>query len=307
MKLLRRRVHAFKWRVGMTGTPVSEDYEGLYAQALLLDDGKAFGTRKDQFLETYFYSLDFERRKWALRPNAAETIAKRLQPLVYTLPDYRHTLPPIIYHECKVKLPETAQRIYKALKKDFIVELGGAEISAANSAVLTGKLAQVSSGFLYDTEQGTSTFLHDAKLEVLEELLTRVKKPVIIAYWYQYDLAAIKAMTGFQALADAKTESKTNALVNAWNSAELDGLLLHPRSAGHGLNLAQGGSTIIWYSPQWSRDLWEQTNARLWRTGQRETVNVYTLSGEGTIDELIVNRVEEKAKFDVLLNDHLRV
>ncbi len=302
-KRLRRRLAPFVWRVGMTGTPVAENYQGLYAQVLLLDDGKALGTNKADFLASYFYPLDYMRYNWDLLTGGAEAIAARIKDLVYTVPDYRKELPPIRYHEERVQLPKEARFIYDIMRRAMVVTLDGSnDIAAVNSAVQSGKLSQIASGFIYDTESGEGHTLHAAKLEKLVDVLRRLPPPVIVVYWYANDLELLKEVTGFLALGEAKHIDRA---LKAWNGGELTGLLLHPRSAGHGLNLAEGGSTMVWYGPQWSRDLWEQTNARIWRTGQTETVNVYTIIADDTTDDVMMARVENKAGFDKLLMKHL--
>jgi hypothetical protein len=187
---------------------------------------------------------------------------------------------------------------YEKMKTDMITD----HAVSQTAAVLIGKLQQIASGFIYDFD-GVAKRLSDYRVNALCELLNKINENTLIAYWYAEDLEALRA-----ALPDAEVfdNSRLNAQVRAWNSGKIKTLLIHPRSAGHGLQLEQGGSNIVWYTPYWSRDLWEQLNARLWRKGQKNTVNVYSLIASGTVDEVITQRVEDKQKFEKLFNQHLK-
>jgi len=299
-KKLRRRVNDFTWRVGMTGTPVSEDYTGLYGQMLMIDAGKALGTSKERYLNSYFFPTDYDRRNWMLRPGSAAVVADLIRPVLHVMDDYRHTLPPIEHWEEVVTLPPLAREMYKALKRDLLLQFDdGSAIVADNAAVLAGKLQQLANGFLYDRVAGVTIAAHDVKIRAVQELVAEAGGPVLIAYWFDEDRQRIENAFNCPTRIDKNT-------VRDWNAKRLNVLGIHPRSAGHGLNLAKGGATVIWYGPQWSRDLYEQTIARLWRTGQTETVRVFTVIAEGTVDEIIVDRVNGKGEFDKLLMAHLR-
>lgn len=297
---LRRRVKDFVWRVGMTGTPVSEDFVGLYGQMMMVDNGISLGTDKQRYLDEYFFPTDYERRNWALRPGAEAAIVDLIREYVYTVEDYRHELPSIAYFDEVVALPPEARALYDTLRKDMLVAFeDGSEIIAQNSAVLTGKLAQAANGFLYDREIGETVAIHNAKIDALCKLVDEINAPVLIAYWFDEDRQRIeRALDCPTRLADG--------IVDDWNAGRLPALAIHPRSAGHGLNLARGGCNVIWYGPYWSRDLWEQLNARLWRKGQTKAVTVYTLVAEGTIDDVIIERVDGKGEYDQLFMRHLQ-
>lgn len=306
-KRLRHRLNDFDWRVGMTGTPVSENYQALYGQALLIDGGKALGKSKEQFLNAYFFAIDFERRLWELKPSGAERITARLKSLIHHLPDYRDSLPDIHYHRNVFTLSTAARKIYQDMKKGFCLGLGNDKtIIAQNSAVLVNKLQQIANGFIYDTDDKTVTKIHDERLTALTLLLNQIEGPVLIAYWYGFEREQIAKRFKAPHIGAGVSNKKVNQLVRDWNMGHIQTLLIHPRSAGHGLNLQYGGSTLIWYAPQWSRDLHEQTIARLWRQGQVQEVNVYTLVAKNTIDEIIEKRLESKALFDQLLQEHLQ-
>jgi len=301
-KKLRHRLKSFVWRVGLSGTPVSEDFEGLYSMALALDSGERLGTRKDKFLTKYFYPTDYEQRNWELLDGSGATLLNAVSDLLYITDNsaYKKTLPPITHHTELVQLPEKARKIYATMKRDAIV----GDIAADNAAVVVGKLLQIASGFLYgDDELGIDTqWVHDSKIWALENLIARVNAPVIVAYWFKYDLDVIKYFYPSARVLGGSNDQQT---IDDWNAGKIDILLLQPRSAGHGLQLQGGGSNLIWYGPQWSRDLMLQTEARIHRQGQKDPVNIYTIVAEHTIDVEVMERVEGKGGYAELLAAHL--
>jgi len=302
-KKFKARLPAFKWRVGLTGTPVSEDFQGLYGQTFILDSGARFGTRKDVFLHKYFYATDYMEYNWELIDPTGATILNVVKDLIFIADNaaYQKTLPPIHHHQIPVVLPDDARATYETLKKDCAV----GDITADNAAVLVGKLLQVASGFLYgDPELGIDLqFIHDAKLVECAKIVEAHSGPVVIAYWFKEDFDRLcKRFPNAVALAGGDDQET----IARWNRGEIDILLLQPRSAGHGLQLQSGGSCLIWYGAVWSRDLTEQTEARLHRQGQKNSVDVYTLCAVDTVDELVVDRVESKAGYKDLLTAHLQ-
>jgi len=297
-KALRKALKQFKWRAGLTGTPVSEDFMALYAQCMLIDCGAALGTRFDRFKDTYFIQTDYKGYNHELREGAATQLLDAVAPLVYVMGDYRHTLPPIEYINHAFTLDQTTHDYYNRMRKDMVTE----HAKSANQAVLVGKLQQIANGFVYQ-EDGTAKTLSTQRLDVLLNLRNRLQGNVIIVYWFQHDLDQIK-----QRIPDAVelTPASLVKTVKSWNEDRISTLLLHSKSAGHGIQLEQGGHQMIWYGPQWSRDLWEQTNARLWRRGQKHPVQIHTITAKNTIDEIINRRVESKAAFDELFTQHLK-
>jgi len=297
-KAIRPHLKKFVWRGGLTGTPVNEDFMGLFGQMMLVDAGASLGTRKEAFLARYFYALDYKQYNWALKEGAEAQLLQAISPHVHVMPEYRGELPPIEYHQVPLTMPGTLAAYYDQMRRDMVTE----DTVSQTAAVLVQKLQQIGSGFVYD-EAGDAVQLSDYRVDALRELLERLKgQNVIIAYWYKEDLQRLRAALPDAHELNPKTLAKT---VKRWNAGEIEHLLIHPRSAGHGLQLEQGGYTIIWYSPVWSNDLWEQTNARVWRRGQKHPVHIYTLEAVGTIDELISQRVEMKAQFDKLFTQHL--
>lgn len=296
-KALRSSLKKFTWRAGLTGTPVSEDFMGLFGQMMLIDTGKALGTRKEAFLTRYFYPTDYKQYNWAIKDGADEDILDAIRHLVHVAPDYRHTLPPIKFHKHRVKMPADLAEYYGRMCSDMLTD----DAVSQTAAVLVQKLQQIASGFIYD-ELGDAIPLSDFRITSLQQLTSTLTGNILIAYWYQEDLQRLQ-----RALPQAETitPANLNKQVERWNKGEIKYLLIHPRSAGHGLQLERGGHTLIWYTPQWSNDLWEQTNARLWRTGQTHPVDIYTIEASGTIDEAISMRITSKAEFEKIFMQHL--
>ena len=314
-KALRPKLKSmFGWRVGLTGTPVSEDWEGLYGQVMVLDDGVALGTRRDVFYQKWFNQTDYKGYSFELKAGAATDIADRIRGLVHVLPDYRAELPPIKYRNVLLDMPTEVSEAYDAMVKDMAVEISGAnvEIIADSSAALVGKLQQCASGFLYgEGEYGRETIrLSEYRVEAVCKRVAKYVSAgsnVMVPYWFQADYPLLRERleeAGFRV--GAVVDGVERAVAN-WNAGNLEVLLLHPRSAGHGLNLAMGGNIIIWFAPVWSRDLWEQTNARLWRRGQTKPVTVEVCMASGSVDELVQEKVRGKESFTKLFQKHLGV
>jgi len=310
-KALRPRLKHFKWRVGLTGTPVSEDWLGLYGQMLIVDGGASLGTRKDVFKRRYFYATDYMEYNWALQDNGAERIAAAIKGVLYCVPDYRHELPLLKWRNEVIEMPDEVRTAYDSLKKSMSlsVEGGGDKIVVDSAAILSNKLLQLANGFIYympvdsrgrelprETSR-LSTFKLDAVMAQVAQWREQGEQ-VCVVYWFGADLDLLVAEYGEQ----SKLSSEA---LERWGAGEQGVLLLHPKSAGHGLNLASGGCKMVWLGPVWSRDLSLQTVARLWRRGQINAVEAVTVISDDTIDGLVVDRVEDKAEFEALLVQHL--
>lgn len=297
-KALRPALKDFLWRCGLTGTPVSEDFESLFAQIMLIDNGQSLGRNKQSFLTAHFFPTDFKQYNWQLKPGHDKQIMQKIKHVLHVVPDYRAGLPPIYYKEIAIQPPPDLQAYYNQMRNDMVT----ADAVSQTAAVLTGKLQQIASGFIYD-EHGQGVRLSDYRVKALKGLLSRIGDNALIAYWYIEDLALLRHNLPDAEVFDNKTLQEQ---VTRWNAGQIKQLLIHPRSAGHGLQLEKGGATIIWFTPYWSRDLWEQLNARLWRKGQAKPVTVYSLIAVGTIDELVAQRVEDKGEFDKLFLQHVK-
>ncbi len=197
-------------------------------------------------------------------------------------------MPERLERDVKVKLSDTAKNIYMEMEREMVAELMDKTIDAVNAAVLTNKLIQMASGAVYD-DQGSIAELHSSKLDALEDLIEAANgKPVLIYYNYRHERIRIKER--FKEAVEIKTPED----FKAWNKGEISIAMAHPASMGHGLNLQHGGSTVIWFSLPWSLELYSQANARLWRQGQKDTVVIFRLLAEGTIDRDVARALEKK-------------
>ena len=286
-----RKVRPFVKRIiGLTGTPCSNGLMDLWAQFRLLDKGVRLGKRIGQYRDAYF-TPDWNGFTYTPRKGAEKEIYGKIADISISMKTTDHlTMPELVMVADKVELDEDAFRIYKDMEQEMCVEFVDEPISAANGGVLCGKLTQLASGTIY-TDSGTVRHIHDHKLDALEDLIEAQNgKSALIAYWYKHERDSI--MQRFDC-----REIKTDADIADWNKGKIPVALIQPSSAGHGLNLQSGGSTIIWYTMPWSLELYQQSNARLWRQGQQsETVVIHHLVAAGTIDEDIMKVLEMKDK-----------
>jgi len=283
--------------VGLTGTPTSNGLMNLWSEYRLLDMGQRLGRFIGKYRETYF---EPDRRNaqviFSYKPLAfaEEEIYKKIADITVSMKstDYLK-MPELLTVDHAVRLSAEEREQYDVLKRDLVLPLADGEITAANAAVLSGKLCQMANGAIYD-ENREAVHIHDRKLDMLEDLIEAANgKPVLVAYWFQHDLARI--VERLRRVHVPCTPLDSAASIQRWNSGGLQVALIHPASAGHGLNLQAGGSALIWFSVPWSLELYQQTNARLWRQGQKaETVTIHHIVAEGTIDEQIIKALGVK-------------
>lgn len=299
-KRMRPHIDTFKWRVGLTGTPVNEDFEGLFYQVYATDNGRRLGRNKGMFLMQHFNQADWQGYSWELQPDGAERIVQLIADLIYTVPDYRHELPPITQHLIKCEMPDSARLVYTALSTHGVVETELGIQTAENAAVLSGKLEQIASGQLYCRDEYDEYVglldIHTTKIDTCIDLVGVINRRVIICYWYKHELDRLK-----KAFPDAVNLNDDGAMAR-WNAGNVEILLLQPMSASHGIQLEQGGADMIYLKPVWSNDMREQCDARIWRKGQTLPVNIYEIVTGGTVDEMIVDRVNGKKQFDTLFH-----
>ena len=207
-------------------------------------------------------------------------------------------------NEVRVKLSDKEWETYSTLKKELVVAIGGKEIDAANAASLANKLCQMANGAVY-SENKTAVLLHDRKLDALEDMIEAANgNPVLVAYWFKHDLSRIVERLKRLGIPFACVDKAEN--IEKWNRGELPVMLIHPASAGHGLNLQSGGSTLVWFGLTWSLELYQQTNARLWRQGQQRTVVIHHIIAEGTIDERITSALHRKDETQAALMEAVK-
>ncbi len=286
--------------VGLTGTPSSNGLMDLWAQFRILDMGKRLGRYITHYRNAYFLpdkrSAD---RIFTYKPadGAEQMIYNRISDITISMKsaDYLK-LPECIINEVPVFMDVKEKRIYETFKEDMVAKIKDEEIDAANAAVLSGKLLQMANGCIYD-EDKKALKIHDRKLDALEDLIESANgKPLLVAYWFQHDLARIKERFPVR-------EIKTSKDIEDWNNGKISVAVIHPASAGHGLNLQTGGSTLVWFGLTWSLELYQQCNARLHRQGQTDTVVIHHIIAKGTIDEDVMATLQRKEKIqNTLIN-----
>jgi len=289
--------------VGLTGTPSSNGLMDLFAEFRILDMGERLGRYIGQYRRNYF--LPDKRNAQVIfsykpLPGAEDAIYKKISDITISMKacDYLK-MPKLVMNEVKVTLAPKEQKLYDRLKIDMVVSLKDKEIDAVNAASLSNKLLQMANGAVY-SDDGKAVLIHERKLDALEDLIESANgKPVLIAYWFKHDLERIKKRFPVR-------EIKTDKDIKDWNAGGIPLAILHPASAGHGLNLQAGGSTLIWFGLTWSLELYQQTNARLWRQGQKDTVVIHHIITKGTIDENVMESLKRKDKTQAALIDAVK-
>lgn len=295
--------------VGLTGTPASNGLMDLWAQFKLLDMGKRLGKFITAFRNEYFVPNKRNGQiiySYLLREGSEERIYKAIDDITISMKseDYL-TMADLINTTFQVHLNFQETKIYKDMKKKLLIELKDVEITAANAASLSGKLSQMASGAIYDNDKNIIN-LHDRKLDALEDIIEAANgNPILVAYWFQHDLERIIHRLSRLKL-NYSTLFKTEH-IEKWNKGQYQIGLIHPASAGHGLNLQFGGYNLVWFSIPWSLELYQQTNARLYRQGQKSNVVVIQhIVTKGTIDEKILTTLSSKDKVQSTLIDAVK-
>lgn len=285
--------------VGLTGTPSSNGLMDLFAEFRLLDMGERLGRYITNYRDMFFVPDKRNQQivfSYKLKDGAEDEIYRRISDITISMKALDHlSMPECVMNEAIVNLSESERQKYDRLKKDMILSLGDSEIDAVNSASLSNKLLQISNGAIYDENKGIIP-IHDRKLDALEDLIESANgKPVLVAYWFKHDLQRISERFKVR-------EIKSDVDIRDWNNGKIPVALIHPASAGHGLNLQAGGSTLIWFGLTWSLELYQQTNARLWRQGQKaETVVIHHIVAKNTIDERVLKALQTKEKTQTAL------
>ena len=289
--------------VGLTGTPSSNGLMDLWAEFRILDLGQRLGRYISHYRNTYFKPDKRNAQiifSYKPLPGAEEEIYKQISDITISMKstDYLK-MPEYVSNEVFVTLSDKEWKVYSDFKEDMVANLGDEEIDAVNAAVLSGKLLQMANGAVYDSENKAHV-IHDKKLDALEDLIEGANgKPVLVAYWYKHDLERIKERFPVRQIQSSKD-------IEDWNDGKIPIAVIHPASAGHGLNLQSGGSTLIWFGLTWSLELYQQTNARLYRQGQKDTVIVHHIITKNTIDEDVLLALTKKEKTQDALIDAVK-
>ena len=301
MKAMRPKV---KRIVGLTGTPTGNGLMVLWAEFRILDMGERLGRYISQYRNLYFKP---DKRNGMVvysykpLPGAEEAIYHQISDITMSMKatDYLE-MPELVSVAKEVRLSETEKKRYDELKKSLVLELPGGEVTSANAASLTLKLSQMANGAIY-TDDKNVVNIHDRKLEALEDLVESANgKSVLVAYWFKHDKDRIRERMEARELKEPQDFAD-------WNAGKIPVALIHPASAGHGLNLQKGGSILIWFGLTWSLELYQQTNARLWRQGQADkTVIIQHIVAKDTIDERILNVLKHKDGTQAALIDAVK-
>ena len=295
--------------VGLTGTPASNGLMDLWAEFRILDMGQRLGRFITKYRTVYFKPDKRDGNiiySYKPLPYAEDAIYKQISDITISMKATDHLqMPELISSEYTVQLSDEEKRHYEGLKQELVLTIGEGEITAANAASLSGKLSQMANGAIYDDE-GNTHYIHDRKLDALEDIIEAANgKPILVAYWFKHDLERIterlkKLHIPFSKLDDSQS-------IRRWNNGEIPVALIHPASAGHGLNLQSGGSTLVWFGLTWSLELYQQTVARLWRQGQTaNTVVVQHIVTKGTIDRRIMKALSQKEHTQTALIDAVK-
>ena len=294
-----RKIRPFvnRW-VGLTGTPTSNGLMDLWSEIGILDGGERLGRFIGRFRESYFKPGSMNPSTGVVfsyipRPGAEEKIYERISDITISMKalDYLH-LPDCIYVNHEVEMTTAEKKLYAQLKRDLIIPTEDGDIDAANAASLSNKLLQMSNGAVYD-ENKEARFIHSHKLEMLEDLIEAANgQPVLIAYWFKHDRSHI--MEHLTKVGYEIRDIRSSEDIELWNNGSIPVALIHPASAGHGLNIQSGGHILIWFGLTWSLELYQQTNARLWRQGQQETVTIHHIVTKNTVDEDVLAALASK-------------
>ncbi len=294
-----RKVRPFvKRMIGLTGTPTSNGLMDLWAEIGILDGGERLGRFIGRYREAYFKAGSMNPQtgvvfQYVPRPGAEEQIYGKIADITISMKamDYLH-MPDCVPARHYVEMDKKERKLYDMLRKDLIIPLKDADIDAANAASLTGKLLQMANGAVYD-ENSAVREIHQRKLEKLEDLIEAANgQSVLVAYWFKHDRQRI--MEHLSSMGYKPRDIKESKDIRDWNGGNIQVALIHPASAGHGLNIQSGGHILIWFGLTWSLELYQQTNARLWRQGQTDVVTIHHIICKDTVDEDVMAALEQK-------------
>lgn len=283
--------------VGLTGTPASNGLMDLFAEYRLIDKGVRLGRFITRYREEFFRpdkTNGMVVYSYKPLPFAEEEIYRRISDITISMKSVDFLdMPEKVLSENLVYMDERESKEYEKLKNDLVLELDGEEVTAANAAALCQKLSQMANGAVY-TDDGKTKVFHERKLDALEDMIEAANgQPVMVVYWFKSDLSRIEERLTEKGITFEKLDDSDS--IERWNRGEIPVLLLSPASAAHGLNLQSGGSCIIWFGLTWSLELYQQTNGRLWRQGQKaKTVVINHIITKGTIDERILSVLKSK-------------
>ena len=286
--------------IGLTGTPVPNGLMDLWPEIYLMDSGKRLGINISAYRDTYFNPgliIDNRPVTWIPKFGAEEEIYEKISDIVISVQNPSLVLPDVLYNNVYCTLDDKEMKRYKELKKEQVLEITGQNgddivVEAANAAVLCGKLSQMASGALYMEDKSYIT-IHERKLEQLEYIINNTTSPVLVAYHFHSDKDQIENYLHKKGY-DVRTLDGSPEMIHEWNAGNIPIMLIQPASCGHGINLQDGGHTLVWYTIPWSLEHYIQTCGRLARQGQKCPVTIHHLITKDTIDERILRAIERK-------------
>lgn len=303
-RALKKVRHKIKRIVGLTGTPAPNGLLDIWSQIYLLDGGERLGRTYSGYRSRYFHPQKYVNggipTDYQINEDAEEKIYEKISDICISMKALEYLkMPECIFNKVPIELDEKEMKLYRQIERDLLLPLDDSEVDAVNAAVLSNKLLQMAGGAVYD-EFGDVKTIHDKKLDALEDLIEAANgKPVLVYYGFKHERDRIKNRFDVG-------EINTSEDIAKWNRGEMQIALCHPASTGHGLNLQDGGCTIIWFSMTWSLELYQQANARLWRQGQKQTVVIHHIIAKNTIDERVMIALENKDTSQAALIEAVR-
>jgi len=287
-KTLRKYLPMFKQRIGLTGTPVPNNYLDLYGQIRLLDDGKRLGKSFSEYKSKFFYPADYMGYTFKLSPGAKEEIDALLSDLCLVIIGDESDLPASSVVDVPVTLPTDARKAYRTLEKELLIEIKDKEVVALTAATLCNKLLQITGGAVYDDEKSVVP-IHTAKIEVLRKIRKQHKdEPILVLTAFKHESARILAeIEGAEMFDERRLQDWQDGKIKTW--------VADPRSLSHGIDgLQKSGRIAVWFTLTYSNETYIQTNARLIRTGQSAETLIYRLTATNTIDDAVAEALREK-------------
>ena len=301
---MRARCMKVPIRIGLTGTPVGNNLLDLWGEMYMVGGEGPLGPTYSQYRDRYFEAQDYFQREWTVKSKKMEAeIHHRVAPWCYVLPPQPEVkIPPVIVNRVDLEVPQAVEAMTKHLERELFVTLeSGVEMEALSASTVAGKLRQIASGAVYPvSNEGAWETVHEEKIHALSDIVDELQgEPLLVFYWFKHEAERIKAAIPGVVTIDEK------GAIDRWNRREVKVLLCHPQSAGHGLNLQPGGSTVCWFTLPWSHELWLQANGRLARTGQKAPVVMAHVLTFGEMDRYVLQILADKAGTEKRLLDTL--
>ena len=308
-KLKTKKFDYITKRIGLTATPVSESFEKLYSMLRILDKGAALGTNKQRYLDTFFYPTDFKRYNWKLSVGSDSRIMDIIKHLIHDVEvNKADTLPPIEYEDVVFTMPDQTRKLYDTMRKDLLIEGNDSDVVAANMAVLSGKLRQISCGFVID-EAGEVIESDTRRAQTAVNLLDECPSGALMLYEYNHQREQLERLLDKKGVRYQSVYggSDKNKAIQAFKDNQIDVLVAQINTLSHGTNgLQYCTDTVIFTQPVWSNDANEQAVGRVWRQGQTRPVTIFTVVCDDTIDDLVLTRLENKGENMKAFLAHLR-